>query len=353
MDGTKDAGIAAAPTEVGIEPLANFGVGGPGSPFQQGNRGKDHARGAITALEGLFVQERLLDGVELPVAGQPLDGEDGTAGGLFDREGACVFAVAIHEHGAGAALAFAAAVLGAGEFEVFAEDLQERSVWFGSDRVALAVDGEFKLAFHGSIPASRGPVGIGRSDRERDPATGGPNPAPAESLGDPARCGKRIRRDHFVPGLAPGNNLRAGGDGSGVERAPGLRLGKGRSDRPGSGQGADLVRAGQAPGGADQDGFPRRENEATLFDTGRFLTQVRVGKRAVRAFSAVCPGGGGEGRCGWKNAPALCFAAGAAERGCGGVPWLRRRFRAGCLACVPSGSAADCGAPQAECRGAV
>jgi len=156
MDGTKDAGIAAAPTEVGIEPLADFGVGGPGSPFQQGNRGKDHARGAITALEGLFVQERLLDGVELSVAGQPLDGEDGTAGGLFDREGACVFAVAIHEHGAGAALPFAAAVLGAGEFEVFAEDLQERSIWFGADRVALAVDGEFKLAFHGSIPASRG-----------------------------------------------------------------------------------------------------------------------------------------------------------------------------------------------------
>src|SRR6202142_2716057 len=50
---------------------------------------------------------------------------------------------AVDEHGAGAALSLAAAVLGAGELEVIAEDAEQRRFGLGVDRVADSVDNDF------------------------------------------------------------------------------------------------------------------------------------------------------------------------------------------------------------------
>ena len=47
------------------------------------------------------------------------------------------------EHGAGGALTFAAAVLGAGEVEVVAEHAQERAIGIGVDVAARSVDIQF------------------------------------------------------------------------------------------------------------------------------------------------------------------------------------------------------------------
>src|SRR5438067_10807049 len=51
-------------------------------------------------------------------------------------------AAALDEDGASAALSLAAAELGAGEVQVFAEDLEEGAGGAGGDGVGLAVDGE-------------------------------------------------------------------------------------------------------------------------------------------------------------------------------------------------------------------
>ena len=73
-----------------------------------------------------FSEEALLDGVELlPWCGDAFDGGDGGAFGLQDGDEAGVDQLAVHQDGAGAALAFAAAFLGAGEVEVLAQDVEQ------------------------------------------------------------------------------------------------------------------------------------------------------------------------------------------------------------------------------------
>ena len=55
---------------------------------------------------------------------------------------------AAEQDGAGAALAFAAAVFGAGEAEFIAEDREQRRVWRIKHGVALAVNGDFEGRRH-------------------------------------------------------------------------------------------------------------------------------------------------------------------------------------------------------------
>ena len=87
--------------------------------------GEDHAGGADAALGSAVFEEALLDGVEFFVDGDAFDGGDVCAFGLQGGDEAGVDEFAVHEDGAGAALAFAAAFFCAGEVEVFAEDVEE------------------------------------------------------------------------------------------------------------------------------------------------------------------------------------------------------------------------------------
>ena len=67
------------------------------------------------------------------VDGEAFDGGDVCAFGLQDGDEAGVDQFAVHEDGAGAALAFAAAFFGSGEVEVFAEDVEETLHGWGFD----------------------------------------------------------------------------------------------------------------------------------------------------------------------------------------------------------------------------
>src|SRR5262249_51384211 len=111
--------------------------------------------GAVAALEGAGFEERLLQRVELPALGEPLDGEDLFAGDGFDASEARADRLAVDQHRAGAAPAFAAAVFAAGQAKVVAEDAQEALTGLGPDRVPRTIDVKFLDRRHGSPPRGK------------------------------------------------------------------------------------------------------------------------------------------------------------------------------------------------------
>src|SRR5262249_32049708 len=83
---------------------------------------------------------------------EALDGRDLFSGGGAQRRDAASDGRAIEQHGAGAALAFAAAVLGAGEIKLIAQNKQEASVGGGFDGEARPVDLELNVLRHRTPP---------------------------------------------------------------------------------------------------------------------------------------------------------------------------------------------------------
>ncbi len=139
-DGGEDADIAAAATEIAVEGVGDLSVGGLGGGFEQDDRAKDHTGDAVAALHGFGIEEGLLDAMEPAVLCEAFNGCDLFAFGKTGGSEAGSNGLAVEENSAGAALAFATTVLGAGEVEVFAEDLEEGPIWRRIERVGLAVD---------------------------------------------------------------------------------------------------------------------------------------------------------------------------------------------------------------------
>jgi hypothetical protein len=110
--------------------------------------GEDHAGGADSALGSASFEEALLDGVELLVDCEAFDGGDLRAFHLQDGDEAGVDQITIHQDGAGAALAFAAALLGSGEVKIFAEYVEETLHRRSFDCSFAAIDGELDRRIH-------------------------------------------------------------------------------------------------------------------------------------------------------------------------------------------------------------
>lgn len=113
-----------------------------GRGVKKGDGAEDHAGDAVAALHGFGIKEGLLNAMEAVASGEAFDGGDELAFGEAGGSEAGGDGFAVEEDGAGAALAFAAAVLGAGEAEVFAEDVEEGAVGGGGEVMGLAVDGD-------------------------------------------------------------------------------------------------------------------------------------------------------------------------------------------------------------------
>ena len=125
LDGVEDAHVAGAAAEVSGEAFLNLVERWLGILIKQVVGGEDHAGSADTALGSAFFEEALLDRMEVLLVREPFDCGDVRALGLQDGDEAGVDQLSIHEDGAGAAFAFAAAFLGTGEVEVLAEDVKE------------------------------------------------------------------------------------------------------------------------------------------------------------------------------------------------------------------------------------
>jgi hypothetical protein len=142
LDGVEDAGVAGAAAEVAVEAFLNLYQCGLRMFVEEMVGGEDHAGSADAALGSALLEEALLDGVEFFFVGEAFDGGDFGAFGLEYRDEAGVDEFAVHQDGAGAALAFAAAFLGSGEVKVFAEDVEEVLHGWGFDDGGVVVDSE-------------------------------------------------------------------------------------------------------------------------------------------------------------------------------------------------------------------
>ncbi len=136
-----DAVIAGAAAQIALEhtrqvlPLLTV----------EGGRGHDHAGGAEAALKGLRIEKGLLQGVQLAVLRQPLDGRHLAPGGAEGRHQARVEWLAVDMDGAGAAIALVATFLDA-EPAVLAQEGSEALARRGLSRKLLAVDREIHFA---------------------------------------------------------------------------------------------------------------------------------------------------------------------------------------------------------------
>jgi hypothetical protein len=125
LDGFEDAHVAGAATEVSGESFFDLLHGGVRVLGEEMVGGEDHAGSADAALGSALFEETLLDWVESFFVSDAFDGGDLGAFGLEDWDEAGVDEFAVHQDGAGAALAFAAAFFRAGEVEVLAEDVEQ------------------------------------------------------------------------------------------------------------------------------------------------------------------------------------------------------------------------------------
>ena len=98
--------------------------------IQKRGGGHDHAGCAVGALHGGFVEESLLQGMQVVANGEAFDRSDLVIPDEADLRAARTLGDSIDEDGAGAALAFAAAVLGAGEVELVAQDGEQGPLRF-------------------------------------------------------------------------------------------------------------------------------------------------------------------------------------------------------------------------------
>src|SRR5712691_1702503 len=189
LDRLDDVVITRAPAEVALELVPDLLLARVRIALEHLVRRHDHARRAEAALEPVLLPEPLLDGVELAVLGEALDGGDGGAVSLHGEERARLHRHAFHEDDAGAALARVAADVGARQTDDFSDVVDEKQSWLDFVAVRLAVDGDLDWQFHGASSGIRRFVSDGVLARQRVSRT----PAPVNGVrtggsGTPTRC---------------------------------------------------------------------------------------------------------------------------------------------------------------------
>jgi hypothetical protein len=117
-----------------------------------------HAGRADAALGGAVRMEGILQGAELAVLGQALDGDDRATGDLRHRHEAGADLAAVEPHRAGAAVAGVATDLGAGEAEVVAQDVGQAAHGIDVEVDLAAVEREGDLLGRRSHRASSATV---------------------------------------------------------------------------------------------------------------------------------------------------------------------------------------------------
>ena len=135
--------------------------------LQHGHGGTDLPRRAIAALVTIMDDERFLHRVQRLGRAQPLDRRHILAVMHHRQRQAAVDAPAFDDDGAGAALAMVAALLGAGELEMFAQRIEQAGARVQLQMDLAAVHGEFDRRHRGSFADGRGRGGLRRRCERR------------------------------------------------------------------------------------------------------------------------------------------------------------------------------------------
>jgi hypothetical protein len=122
------------------------------SLLDESNRGHDVAGNAVTALHGLVIQECLLDGMQLFVSRDSLDGLYRLPFALADRGDTGARGDAVNEDRASATFSFAAPILGAGQSEILTKNIKQGSIRVRLGRPLTAVDSQHQFSRHHRFP---------------------------------------------------------------------------------------------------------------------------------------------------------------------------------------------------------
>jgi len=132
--------MGAAAADISLERLHDVGFAGILIFLQECDAANNHSGGAIGALECALVEKCLLYRMKLTVLFETFNREDGFSGSVADRELAGAAGRAVEQDGAGAALAFAAAVFRSGEAKLFAQRKEQSCVGIGFEGTRFPVD---------------------------------------------------------------------------------------------------------------------------------------------------------------------------------------------------------------------
>ena len=141
-DGLEDARESGAAAEIAGKAFSDLRHGRVRIDGEQLSSRHQHAGRTDAALSAAALEERLLQRVQFSIDGETFNGLDARAFGLQHGHKTAIYEFAIHAHGAGATLAFAASLLGASEVQIFAQHVEETLHRQGSDGNTLAVHRE-------------------------------------------------------------------------------------------------------------------------------------------------------------------------------------------------------------------
>src|SRR5206468_13045840 len=142
LDGVDDRLIAGAATDVAGELAPDLFPARARGPLEQVVDRHQDPRRAVAALEREVLVKRRLDGVELAIAREPLDGPHLGAVELHREEEARAHRFALEQHRARAAHPVLAAEVRPGQLEVLAEEVGQALAGLHEPLRGLAVDGE-------------------------------------------------------------------------------------------------------------------------------------------------------------------------------------------------------------------
>ena len=141
-----DIVVAGAAADVAVKVMAYLGLRRFRVFLEQGRRRHHHPRRAKAALQPVVILKRLLDGAERAIGGRlPFDGLDFGAIGLDREHGAGFDRIAVHMDHTGAALAGVAAHMGAGQFQIIAQEMHQQRAALDLSRRGFAVHGHLDL----------------------------------------------------------------------------------------------------------------------------------------------------------------------------------------------------------------
>jgi AcrR family transcriptional regulator len=148
VDGGADFRVSPAAAEIAAHGFIDFLIGGIGDFLEQRDRAHDLSGLAVAALRDLFIEPSLLNGMQLAVLFEPLDG-DNWSGNAADRIGAGADGLSIDEHGACTTHGDAAAEFWPGYASQIAQGPEQRHVGLGIEFEVFSVDVELD---HRNLP---------------------------------------------------------------------------------------------------------------------------------------------------------------------------------------------------------